>query len=312
MVSERSAGRRARARLPCERHGCADRIGPPQGDRRQTAAARGVVQAGAARADDDRRAQRRGQDDAAADAGGGAVDRQGRAEPAEGRPRGAPRPAPAARARGWRCASTCCRAACRSWPRSAELAELERRMGEGADTEETTARPLRPGAGAAGGAGGLPVARPRDRDDARAGVCGGGPGAPAGHLLRRAADARLAGAGAGDERGRAAAGRAHQPPRHRVAGVAGADADGPRRGDRAGRPRPLVPGGRRHRRARAGGGPLALLRRQLAQLAPRAGRARDGAWARRSTSSRRRSRAWSASSSASATRRRRPNRRSRA
>ena len=46
----------------------------------------------------------------------------------------------------------------------------------------------------------------------------------AGHLLRGRADARLAGAGAGDGRRRAAARRAHQPSRHRLAGVARADA----------------------------------------------------------------------------------------
>ena len=73
-----------------------------------------------------------------------------------------------------------------------------------------------------------------------------GPRPAAGHVLRRAADARVAGARAGHRRGRAAARRAHQPPRHRVAGVARADARRPRRGGRAGRARPLVPGGGGH------------------------------------------------------------------
>ena len=49
---------------------------------------------------------------------------------------------------------------------------------------------------------------------------------------------------------------------------------GARRGDRARRPRPLVPGDGRHRRARARGRPRALLQRHLARVAPRAGRAR--------------------------------------
>ena len=208
-------------------------------------------------------------------AGEESIDR-GELSLAEGRARGAARPAPTARARrgaarvravGLRAGAGARRRSWRSWSRG-----WGRAAHRGGD-----ARPLRPRAGAAGGARGLPVARPRDRDDAGLGLRRGRPGAPAGHLLRRAADARLAGAGAGDERGRAAAGRAHQPPRHRVAGVAGADAVGPRRRDRAGRPRPLVPGGRRHRRARARGRQIALLRRQLAQLAPRAGRARDRA-----------------------------------
>ena len=75
-------------------------------------------------ADDDRRAQRRGQDDAAADARRRGVDRPRRAEPREGRADHAARPAPSARARRGRCATTCSRAASRSsrsrpsWPSS--------------------------------------------------------------------------------------------------------------------------------------------------------------------------------------------------
>ena len=132
------------------------------------------------------------------------------------------------------------------------------------------------------------------------------------HVLGRPADARVAGARARDRRRRAAARRAHEPSRHRLAGMARADAGRARRGGRARRPRPLVPGGRRDGGARAPGRPLALLRRHAGRSGARSRRRARSRSARRSTSSRRRSSAWSASSSASATRRRRPNRHSRA
>ena len=100
--------------------------------------------------------------------------------------------------------------------------------------------------------------------------------------------------------GPAAARRADQPPRHRVARVARADARLARRGDRPGRPRPLVPRDRRHRGARARGRALALLRRDRgtpgAPSRPRA------SWrsVARSSASRPRSRGSSASSRAGA------------
>ncbi len=75
----------------------------------------------------------------------------------------------------------------------------------------------------------------------------------------------------------AAARRADEPPRHRVARVARGGAARPRRGRHPRRPRPLVPRDRRHGRARARGRPRAVLQRHLAQLAPRAGGPRDGA-----------------------------------
>ena len=114
------------------------------------------------------------------------------------------------------------------------------------------ARPLRRRAGTTRDARRLPVAQPRERRWPTA-------SASATRTSSRTldtfsggrADARLAGAGAGHRRRRAAARRAHQPPRHRLPGMARADARGARRGGRAGRPRPLVPGGGRHRRARA-------------------------------------------------------------
>ena len=96
----------------------------------------------------------------------------------------------------------------------------------------------------------------------------------AGDVLRRRAHARLAGARAGRRPRPAAARRADQPPRHRVAGVARDPPADARRRHRPRRPRPLVPRGRRHRRARARGGPLALLQGHLARLAQGEGGAR--------------------------------------
>ena len=96
-------------------------------------------------------------------------------------------------------------------------------------------------------------------------------------VLRRRAHARVARARARRRPRPPAARRADEPPRHRVARVAREDAQSARRGDRARRPRPLVPRGRRHRRARARGRPLALLPRHLDAVAHGAGRARDRA-----------------------------------
>ena len=171
--------------------GRADRIRPPQGHRRAAAAARRLLQARAPRAHDDRRAQRRGQDDAAADARGRGVDRPRRAERAKG-VRIALHDQRPPRERAHRAARLrAVRLRARSSRSRRELAELERTMAAGAATRRR-ARPLRPRAGAPGGARRLPVARPRDGDGARAGLRRGGPRPRAGHLLRRAADARLA------------------------------------------------------------------------------------------------------------------------
>ncbi len=112
----------------------------------------------------------------------------------------------------------------------AEELQIEARAGRaggedgGRRDRRGDARPLRARAGAAGGARRLPVARPRDRDGARAGLPRRRPRPRAGHVLRRPADARVARPRAGHRRRRAAARRAHEPPRHRVAGVARADA----------------------------------------------------------------------------------------
>ena len=183
-------------------------------------------------------------------------------------------------------------------------------MSEGEPDEETMAR-LRAAQQRLEAGGGY-----RWRDDVLAVLRGLGFGpeqarAPALDLLRRRADPRLAGPRAGHPPRPAAARRAHQPPRHPLAGVAGALPGRPRRRRRPRRPRPLVPRGGRHLGAGAGGPARPLLRRPLARLAQGAGGARRSPSARRSSASRRRSSGWSASSSASATRRPRPNRRSR-
>ena len=195
----------------------------------------------------------------------------------EGRAHRAARPAPAARARRSRCATTCSRAAPRSSRSRPSWRSWRRRMAGGRrPTRRLLARYARAQARleARGGylwrdratamAHGLGF---RDEDlDRPLDTFSGG-------QLTRASLARAL----ADRRRRAAAGRAHEPPRHRVAGVARADARRPRRGDRAGRPRPLVPGGGRHGGAGARGRPLALLRRHLAPVAQGAGGARDRA-----------------------------------
>ena len=99
--------------------------------------------------------------------------------------------------------------------------------------------------------------------------------APSLDLLRRRADPRLPRPGARHPPRPAAARRAHQPPRHPLARVAGALPGRPRRRRRPRRPRPLVPRGGRHLGARARGEPRPLLRRPLARLAQGAGGARD-------------------------------------
>ena len=99
----------------------------------------------------------------------------------------------------------------------------------------------------------------------------------AGDVLRRPADARLAGAGA--RRRSPTCCCSTSPPTTSTSSRSSgwsrrSSGSTPRRPRRA---RPLVPGGRRHRRARAGGRALALLQRHLARLAQGAGRARDRA-----------------------------------
>ena len=99
----------------------------------------------------------------------------------------------------------------------------------------------------------------------------------AGHVLRRGADARLAGARARRRPGPAAPRRADEPPRRRAAGVARAHARRPRRRGDPRRARPVVPRGDDHGGAGARCRPLDVLPRRVARLAPREG----GADARR-------------------------------
>ena len=121
---------------------------------------------------------------------------------------------------GCRCATTCSRARA-SWSRSRPSSRaLEQAMADGAHDEATLDRYAeRPGAARARRR--LPLARAGAVDAARPRLPRRGrPRPPAADVLRRRADARLAGAGAGRRSRPAAARRAHQPPRHRVARVA--------------------------------------------------------------------------------------------
>ena len=244
-----------------------------QGHRGVAPAPRRVLQARAARPDDPVRAQRVGQDDPAPDARRGDLDHGGEAVAAQGREGGPARSAAAARARH----------------QPARLRGVGRagRGGAGAGAAAARARDGRrrhrradprgvlEGPGAVRAPRRLPLARPGARDPARARLPRGRPGPQALHLLRRRAHPRRAGPGADRRAGPAAARRAHEPPGHRLAGVAGAAPDQPRRRDRAGGPRPLVPGGGRHLGARAGGRPGAVLQGPVARLAQGEGRPRD-------------------------------------
>ena len=100
---------------------------------------------------------------------------------------------------------------------------------------------------------------------------------PPRHVLRRGADACLAGARPRRRSRPAPPRRADEPPRRRAAGVARAHARRPRRRGDPRRARPVVPRGDDHGGAGARCGPLDLLPRRVARLAPREG----GADARR-------------------------------
>ena len=179
------------------------------------------------------------------------------------------------------------------------------RAGDG-DRRRAGARPLQRRLRALRGGRRLRLARARAIGRARPRLRRRRPRPPAAHLLRRPAHARVAGARARRPARPAAARRAHQPPRHRVARVARADAA--RRSTPPSSWSPTTAGSWRRSAPPCSSsrpGRSRFFKGTWAQLAPRAGGARDGARARRSRSSRPRSSAWSASSSASATRRRR-------
>ena len=109
---------------------------------------------------------------------------------------------------------------------------------------------LRAGPGAPGAGRRLRLAGVDGARAARARHRRGGAGAAARRLLGRRAHAGVAGARPGVASGRAAAGRAHQPPRHRGGGVARADHRRARRGRAAGLARPVAPGVAGDRRPR--------------------------------------------------------------
>ncbi len=213
--------------------------------------------------------------------------------------RRAARPAPAARARplaarlrAVRAAGSCSRwrrgwaSSSRRWPRARPTTgTLDAYAGAQARLEH---------------AGGYNWREARQRDAPRPRLPRRAPGPRAGDVLRRRADPRVAGPRAGRRPRPAAARRADQPPRHRVAGVAGGAPAVARRGDRAGGPRPLVPRGRGHGGAGAGGRPRRATSRAAGTPGGPRRRSASSRSAGRSSASRRRSPGWSASSTASA------------
>ena len=197
------------------------------------------------------------------------------------------------------CATTCSSGCGDLLALEARLAELEQAMAAGRPTprRSTPTRARRRGSS-------TPAATPGARASTRR--CTASASATRDldrrlrDVLRRRADPRLARARAGRRPRPAAARRADQPPRHRVARVAREPPAEPRRRRRARRPRPLVPRGGRHRRARARGRPRALLQGHLARVAQGEGGARAGARPGDREARRPRSRGSSASSTASA------------
>ena len=154
-----------------------------------------------------------------------------------------------------------------------ELRGLEQGMAERPEDQELLDRYARAQAPARA-RGRLELARARDRAAARTRLQGRGARPRPGELLRRGAHAGVARPRARRRPRSAAARRAHEPSRHRVARVARGLSHGPRRGGDPRGPRPLVPRGGRNLGARARGGARALLSRHLARVAPGGRRAR--------------------------------------
>ena len=165
-----------------------------QGHGRRAAAARRLVQARAPRPDDDRRPQRRGQDDAAADARRADLDRRRRARAREGRARRAARPAPAARARpvAARLRAVGLQRADRA--RGASSPRSSRRWARATSARSSSYAGVQARFETAGG---YTLARGRHERRARPRLRRRRPRPPAVDVLRRRADARLAGARAG-------------------------------------------------------------------------------------------------------------------
>ena len=150
-----------------------------------------------------------------------------------------------------------------------ELRALEQAMA-GGDHGEAMLRRYSAGPAPARARGRVRLARPRGVGRPRPGLHRRRPRPAALDVLGRRADTRVARPRAGVPTRPAAARRADEPSRHRVARVArGHAADARRRRDPR-RPRPVVPGGGHDRRARARGRQIGLLPRRLAQLAHRA------------------------------------------
>ena len=152
----------------------------------------------------------------------------------------------------------------------ADLAALEARMAGRRPRRRGDGR-LRGGAGAPGAGRRLRLACLDGARAARSRHRRGGAPAAARELLGRRADPGVAGAVAGVAARRPAAGRAHEPPRHRGGRVAGAHDRRARRGRGARLPRPLVPRVGGDRRAGARPRPRQALADGLLGLPARAG-----------------------------------------
>ena len=215
-------------------HGSPDRIEPPQGALRRPALRQRLLQGRARRPAGARRPERGRQDDVASrpdrrDGAGG-----WRAGLGEGRPRGAARPAAAARRR---LLPARVRALRRSRSRRGRARATPPRAGHGLRRPHTgDAAALRRDPGSPRARGRLRLARPCDRRPSRPRLRRRRPRSRPRHLLRRGADARFARARARGESRPAAARRADQPPRHGVDRVARAGALDDRRCGHPGRP----------------------------------------------------------------------------
>ena len=232
---------------------------------------RSLVQGRAARPAVPVRPERGREDDPAPDPGRRNRPARRRARLREGGADRAARPASAARARA---VAARVRALRRGRPDRDRAGAHAARSRDGRRRARSgDAPPLLGGAGPARARRRLRLAGARRRGPARARLRGRRPRPRAGHVLRRRADARLARARPRRRSRPAPPGRADQPPRRQQHRVARADAPVDRRRRHPGRARPLVPGGDDDGRPRAGGRPLDVLRRALARVAPREGRA---------------------------------------
>src|SRR6185312_11986820 len=171
--------------------GPADRLRHAQGHRGGTPPDGGLLQTRAPRTDDDRWPQRRRQDDAPEDARGGDLDRPGGAVGREGSADRPPRPAPAAGARDRpaRLPALGLRGGACDRGRAVRSGGPHGRWGD----RRVDARPLLGRPGAPGGPRGVSVALSRDEHGARPRLPRRGPRPLPRHLLRRPADAGLAG-----------------------------------------------------------------------------------------------------------------------